>query len=144
MSGLVLHCLGPPNIEQDGKPVHVERRKAVALLVYLAVTQRPHSRETLAALLWPDLSERQARTMLRHALTALHRAIGARWLTLAEDRVALPAQPDFWVDLLRFRSLLANAPPTTIHPCVVRSVHRRADRSGGSLPGRLPRRFFSA
>ena len=107
MSGLILHCLGPPSLKCDGHPVHVERRKAFALLVYLAVTGRPHPRDLLATLLWPDLGEREARTMLRHALTALHRAIGPYWVMLAEDRVALPAQPELWVDLLRFRSLLA-------------------------------------
>ena len=35
MSRLALHLLGPPLIELDGEPVHIGRRKALALLVYL-------------------------------------------------------------------------------------------------------------
>ena len=35
-------------------------RRALALLVYLAVTGRPQGRETLGALLWPDSDEREA------------------------------------------------------------------------------------
>jgi predicted ATPase/DNA-binding SARP family transcriptional activator len=108
MPGLVLHCLGPPSLEYDGQPVHVARRKALALFIYLAVNQRPHSRDVLAALFWPDLGERQARTMLRHALAALHQAIGAHWLVLTEDRVAVAARPDLAVDIWQFRALLAS------------------------------------
>ena len=138
MSGLVLHCLGPPSLKYDGHPVHVERRKAFALLVYLAVTQRPHPRDVLAALLWPDLGERQARTMLRHALTALHRAIGPQWVTLAEERVALPAQPDLWVDLQRFRSLAASVaahhhPPYALCEACIAALTEAVELCQGSF-----------
>ena len=54
MSQLNLYLLGPPRIERDGQKLHVGRRKALALLAFLAVENRPHSRETLAALLWPE------------------------------------------------------------------------------------------
>jgi hypothetical protein len=38
MSRLALYLLGPPRLELDGEPVEIGRRRAVALLAYLAVT----------------------------------------------------------------------------------------------------------
>ena len=47
----------------------------VALLVYLAVeSERPHRRESLVGLLWPDYAERSARANLRHSLANLRSA----------------------------------------------------------------------
>ena len=48
-------CLfGVPTLYEDGNPVRLGRRKAMALLSYLAVTRSRHHRETLATLLWPE------------------------------------------------------------------------------------------
>ena len=45
MTTYALHLLGPPRLEVDGAIVRVGRRKAMALLAYLAVTgPRPHPR----------------------------------------------------------------------------------------------------
>ena len=61
----------------DGKPLtDFESDKARALLAYLAVeADRPHRRESLAGLLWPDTPERTARTNLRSALANLRQVI---------------------------------------------------------------------
>ena len=48
MSCLGLYLLGPPHIELDGEPIHLPRRKALAFLAYLAVTNRAHSRDNFA------------------------------------------------------------------------------------------------
>ncbi len=108
MSGLVLRLFGPPQVECDGALVHVGRRKAVALLAYLAVTRRSHSRDHLAALLWPEMNQRRARSMLRSVLVMLHHAIGPQWLRVFDDQIALDDQPDLLVDVTRFRRLLAS------------------------------------
>ena len=71
VSRLALFLLGPPRIELDGEPVRIQRRKAVALLAYLAVTGRSHSRDALATLLWPEYDQSSARAGLRVALAAL-------------------------------------------------------------------------
>jgi hypothetical protein len=71
MATVALRLFGVPEIERDGRPVHVARRKALALLAYLAATQQPQPRDLLAALLWPDLGQENARAMVRHALSAL-------------------------------------------------------------------------
>ncbi len=108
MSGLALRLFGPPQVERDGTVLHIGRRKAVALLAYLAVTRRSHGRDHLAALLWPEMSQRRARSMLRSVLVMLHHAIGQQWLRVFDDQIALDDQPDLLVDVTRFRHLLAS------------------------------------
>ena len=68
MSRLTLSLLGPPRVELDGAAVHIGRRKAVALLAYLALTHASHSRDVLAELLWPGYDQRSARAHLRRAV----------------------------------------------------------------------------
>ena len=54
-SKLDIMTLGGLTILLDGEPVQgLASRKAEALLVYLAVTGRPHAREHLATMLWDD------------------------------------------------------------------------------------------
>jgi hypothetical protein len=76
MSRLALFLLGPPRIELDGEPIHIARRRAVALLAYLAVTAGSHSRDSLATLLWPEYDQSRARAALRRTLSELNSALG--------------------------------------------------------------------
>ncbi|PKO20769.1 MAG: hypothetical protein CVU38_18325 [Chloroflexi bacterium HGW-Chloroflexi-1] len=59
MVRLSLSLLGPFQVMLDGEPATgFESNKVKALLAYLAVeADRPHPRETLAGLLWPDYPE---------------------------------------------------------------------------------------
>jgi DNA-binding SARP family transcriptional activator len=60
-----------------GEPVALPRRKAQALLAFLAVTSNEeHSREKLATLLWGSSGTEQARQSLRQTLFTLRRALG--------------------------------------------------------------------
>ena len=68
MPDLKLFLLGSPRVECAGEPVAIELRKALALLVYLSLTERSHSRDTLATLFWPELDQSRARAGLRYAL----------------------------------------------------------------------------
>ena len=52
-------------------------RKEFALLVYLAYSRSPRSREHLAGLFWPDRDEAAARGSLRTALSRLRQAVAA-------------------------------------------------------------------
>jgi predicted ATPase/DNA-binding SARP family transcriptional activator/Tfp pilus assembly protein PilF len=107
MSQLVLHLLGAPRIELDGRPVAIGHNKAVALLAYLAVTQQYHTREALSALLWPDHDPGSARAEVRRMIWALNKSLGKAWLAVDRESVALLPQPGLWLDVDHFRHLLA-------------------------------------
>jgi DNA-binding SARP family transcriptional activator/predicted ATPase len=76
MAGLTLSLFGGFEARlASGASPRLPTRKAQALLAYLAMSAgRPHSRDKLAALLWGDKGESQARDGLRHTLLALRRA----------------------------------------------------------------------
>lgn len=86
MPQLRLLLLGSPQIEINGEPVHLDRRKAVALLVYLAVNRQPHSRDTLATLLWPESDQSRGRAALRRTLSVLNQTLPATGWILTEIR----------------------------------------------------------
>ena len=67
----------------------MDTRKAVALLAYLGVTGRPASRESLAALLWPEADGVDARGALRRTLSVLNSALDGIGLTIDRTSVAL-------------------------------------------------------
>jgi DNA-binding SARP family transcriptional activator len=108
MASLVIRALGSPTVEVDGAPLQVDTRKAIALLVYLAVTGRPQSRDRLTGLLWPEYDQDRARAALRRTLSALKKALGERWV--AGDRLAVTVDTaDLDLDVARFRSELLEA-----------------------------------
>jgi DNA-binding SARP family transcriptional activator len=92
MSRLALHLFGPPRVELGGEELHIPRRKAIALLTYLAVEIGRHSRDSLATLLWPEYDQSSARADLRRTLSVLNRALGGEWLTT--DRETVGIDPD--------------------------------------------------
>ncbi len=77
MSGLRLSLLGPFTATLDDLPVGSFRtNKVQALLIYLAVERhRPHQREALMTLLWPDMPLGSAQVNLRQTLYRLRHAI---------------------------------------------------------------------
>ncbi|HEX7735724.1 MAG TPA: AAA family ATPase [Ktedonobacteraceae bacterium] len=107
MARLALTLFGPPRVECDGAQVNTDTRKAIALLAYLAVTQQPHSRDTLAALLWPDYDQPHARATLRRTLSALHKALPGTWLRIDREAISLEQQETFWLDVEEFRINIA-------------------------------------
>jgi predicted ATPase/DNA-binding SARP family transcriptional activator/class 3 adenylate cyclase/regulation of enolase protein 1 (concanavalin A-like superfamily) len=120
MSRLALYLLGPPRLELDGLPIVVDRRKAIALLIYLALLPQPHRRDALATLFWPDYGQVSARANLRHTLSVLNQALGEQWLQIDRESVALLPGDDpstlppsgvagqaLWLDVTHFHRLLA-------------------------------------
>jgi DNA-binding SARP family transcriptional activator len=99
---LRLLVLGPPRIERAGKPVELNLRRALALLAYLAVDERPHGRDALAALLWPDADERDGRARFRRTLHRLTEALGDDLLLAEGDTLRLSPAADLWVDCRAF------------------------------------------
>src|SRR5512136_1294992 len=77
---LAIGLLGPFTASLDGQPItEFESVKVRALLAFLAVENaRPHRRESLATLLWPDWPQQSAMRNLRNALADLRKNIGDR------------------------------------------------------------------
>jgi DNA-binding SARP family transcriptional activator len=107
MPSLKLLLLGPPRVEYEARPVEIQRRKTLALLVYLAVTGESHRRDTLATLLWPNSSQSSARAALRRDLSVLNKSLGREWLEVDRETAALIRGPGFWLDVEQFQGRLA-------------------------------------
>ena len=94
MTRLTLRLFGPPRLDLDGAPVETDRRKALALLAYLAVTKQSHSREALAALFWPDYDQSRAYAYLRRTLWEINQAVGEGWVLADRETVGLNPAAD--------------------------------------------------
>lgn len=99
-----LTLLGRTQATRAGSPVQIGSRKALALLVYLAVQGGTTHRETLAGLLWPEQDQARALAGLRQALYVLRRGIAKD--LLEGDRQSLRVVDDeLWIDVSAFESL---------------------------------------
>jgi adenylate cyclase len=114
MTRLTISLLGPLQVILDGEPVTAfESDKVRALLAYLAVeADRPHRRETLAGLFWPERPERSARHNLSQALFNLRRAIGDHgatppFLLITHQTVQFNKSSDCSLDATALTALLA-------------------------------------
>jgi DNA-binding SARP family transcriptional activator/predicted ATPase len=116
VDGLQLILLGKPQISLDGAPVTgFIYNKALALLAYLAVTKRPHSRESLAGLLWGEMTDAAAKANLRKILSVL-RQIAAPNLEIGRQTVAFNRDSNYCLDTDLFESKLANPTVNAITP----------------------------
>lgn len=109
MAQLRLFVFGPPRLERDGEAVELGLRRALALLVYLAVTRQPQSRDALATLLWPENDQREARANLRRTLHRLAQVIGNDILAVNADTVRVAPDAPLWVDSYQLLGLAASA-----------------------------------
>jgi DNA-binding SARP family transcriptional activator len=82
MQSLRIYLFGIPRLENNGDTLDIRRRKALALLAYLAVTNRPHTREALATMLWPENDQSSALANLRRELSRLNLALGEGMLEI--------------------------------------------------------------
>jgi hypothetical protein len=94
---LRMRVLGPPRIALGDVPLAFKRRKAVALLAYLALTGRVHTREVLASLLSRDSDDDQAKNHLRNTLYALCGQVDD-YLLLTRQTIALNPERPLWLD----------------------------------------------
>jgi len=132
MARLALALLGTLQVTLDDQPVTgFATDKVRALLAYLALEARPHRREALAELLWPDQPGAAARKSLRVALTTLRQAIGDQnadppFLLITRETVQLNPAGDATLDVTSFVDLLghgerhAHPPGALCAPCVTR------------------------
>lgn len=108
--------LGTPLITNaQDENIHLECRKSLALLAYLAAHGQAHTREALAALFWGDSDDARAAAYLRNTLWTINRTLGDGWAVIEDDTVQFNADSDIDVDIRQFRALIApqNASPVT-------------------------------
>ncbi len=125
MPHLSLHLLGTFHATLDGKIIsNFESNRVRALLAYLAVeSDRPHSRDSLAGLLWPDISNRAAHDNLRYALSDLRDVIHDRsanppFLCITRDTIQFNPASDFQLDAREWQSALEQSPITKLQSLV--------------------------
>ncbi|WP_407188974.1 alpha/beta fold hydrolase [Bradyrhizobium centrosematis] len=71
-----LHALGFPEVHADDRPVRLNLRKALALLIYLVEAKGAVARDVLAALLWPEAARETSLARLRRLLHRIELALG--------------------------------------------------------------------
>lgn len=107
-TGLSIRLLGDTEVRVDDEPLQVDTRKAVALLIYLAVTGTSSSRDQLCTLLWHELDPERARGALRRTLSVLRKGLDGRWLHTDGDRIRIEAGPEVCVDVDEVGRLLSS------------------------------------
>ncbi|MCX6044415.1 MAG: BTAD domain-containing putative transcriptional regulator, partial [Chloroflexi bacterium] len=103
---LRMTLFGSPSVLLGGQPLTgFVHNKAQALFFYLAVTQQTHSRDTLATLLWGELTDTQAKNNLRTVLPELRRLLGDH-LVVERQTVAFQRISPYWLDVEALRRAL--------------------------------------
>ena len=117
MSILKIYLLGGLQITRADKPItDFISNKAPALLVYLAVTCRAHTRDKLASLLWGEMMDADAKNNLRQALTNL-RKVADGCLTITRDSTEFSG--DCFLDSAKFESEIKAASSLAPEPASV-------------------------
>jgi DNA-binding SARP family transcriptional activator/predicted ATPase len=116
VSHLNLSLLGFFEVSLDGGSVEgLNSAHLRALLAYLAAEkEREHPREQVAALLWPERSDREALDALRYALSHLHRALLDRradcpFVLVSRTHLQFNPTGDFRLDLAEFQELSSHS-----------------------------------
>ncbi len=99
MSNLRIYVLGSPRVEIDESALDVDTRKATALLIYLALSDRPIDRSRLVDMFWPTYpAQRRARISDgRCRCSALHSpANGYKSLEASSTWTEMPICGSIW------------------------------------------------
>ncbi len=123
-------------VPAGAEPLSFGGDRPVALLTYLLLHRdAPLARTRLAALLWPDSTEAQARTNLRHLLFTLRRTLPDADRYLAGDATTLRWRGDapLDLDLDAFEAALAAAAATEDADARARHLEAAVARYRGDL-----------
>jgi DNA-binding SARP family transcriptional activator len=110
---LSVRLLGDLDLQLGDSPLPpLESARAESLLAYLLLHRKTaQPRQRLAFLLWPDSTEPQARTNLRHVLHTLRRALpdAERFIDVTPRALQWRADAPFRLDVATFEDALARA-----------------------------------
>jgi DNA-binding SARP family transcriptional activator len=91
MTKFSLQTLGYPEIRADDRPIKLNLRKGLALLIYLAEARGAVARDVIATLLWPESPRETARARLRRLLHRIELALGQQ--VFETDRTSMRWSP---------------------------------------------------
>lgn len=104
---LKIRTFGGLSIRVDGRAITgMGSRKAEALLIYLALEPRQHTRNELATFLWPESTDQHALTSLRVALSVLRKNLGD-YLDVCRDSVGVKPEASVYLDVTDLKEKLA-------------------------------------
>jgi len=114
VESLKLYWLGHHQVELRGRPIKLETRKAAAMLAYLSLEPREHSRELLATMFWTEGTQQKALANLRRTLSSLNSSVPG-WIEADRETISLKRNLKLWVDVAAFDQLLSQLKAHT-HP----------------------------
>lgn len=103
--GVSLYLFGAPRIEREGQSIHMDTRKATALIAYLATQGGFQSRDTLSVMLWADNDHSGARGALRRTLSTLNSALNGCGIVIEREAIAFDPT-GIQCDLVAFNNAL--------------------------------------
>src|SRR5919199_5068443 len=118
---LRIRLLGGFDLRVGEDALPLESARAESLLAYLLLhPEAPQPRQRLAFLLWPDSTEAQARTNLRHVLYHLRRALpdADRFLDAGARTLRWRADAPYRLDVAVFEEALSRAAPDAGDACL--------------------------
>jgi DNA-binding SARP family transcriptional activator len=95
--------MGPPQVLLGDVPLTFGRHKAMALLIYLAISGGIFSRDTLAELLSDGATDEEAKSQLRTTLRELRRQLDP-YLEVTRNTIALTRGCPLWLDVIELES----------------------------------------
>ena len=103
-----LSLFGRPCVHRaNGSPIELSMGKPLALACFVALEPSDVTRDDLAMLLWPQVSEERARQSVRQAIWTLRNSIGDHFITEVNKHVTLGSHVS--TDLSEMMRALANS-----------------------------------
>jgi len=134
MEVLRIKLLGPPAIELGGRSIDFERRKGIAVLAYLVVNRRGAGRDTLAALLWPEMDREKSLAGLRRALASINKTPVGNYIEADRRMISLRRDNEIWSDIYEFESIVEGSTTSAnVDPDALDRLSRALDLYRGSF-----------
>jgi oligopeptide transport system substrate-binding protein len=99
---LRIRLLGTAQLSHNNQPIIMRGYKPLALLAYLLVTGKAHSRQHLVDLLFDGPGDPKA--SLRWTLSKLRKVIGSNYVLADRQQIAFNFESDYWLDVTEFEA----------------------------------------